>query len=204
MIASAIQQIVNTDRTELKDFFSEVDKLHKTDEAVTAKIANNPKLAKALTDPNLTPTQKQQLATELVSSVMVELGYTQAVDVKLVADNQDNRKGHYGEDNNIYLNDTNLNNTKDLATTLGHETSHAIDNQDPSIDTNPQNNASKADNEIYAQNYGDNFGDYIEFASENYGDGSLADSNNKNLGNTPAEIQRNQKLLITTIRIMLD
>ncbi|VVM24142.1 hypothetical protein BSPWISOXPB_3915 [uncultured Gammaproteobacteria bacterium] len=52
---------------------------------------------------------------------MVELGYTQAVDVKLVADSQDNRKGHYGEDNNIYLNDTNLNNTKDLATTLGHE-----------------------------------------------------------------------------------
>ncbi|VVM26814.1 hypothetical protein BSPWISOXPB_160 [uncultured Gammaproteobacteria bacterium] len=42
MITSAIQQIVNTDRTELKDFFSEVDKLHKTDEAVTAKIANNP------------------------------------------------------------------------------------------------------------------------------------------------------------------
>jgi hypothetical protein len=50
---------------------------------------------------------------------------------------QDNRKGHHGEDNNIYLNDANLNNTKDLATTLGHETSHAIDNQDPSIDTNP-------------------------------------------------------------------
>jgi hypothetical protein len=51
--------------------------------------------------PNLTPTQKQQLATELVSSVMVELGYTQAVDIKLIADSQDNRKGHYGEDNNI-------------------------------------------------------------------------------------------------------
>jgi hypothetical protein len=32
-------------------------------------------------------------------------------------------------------------------------------------------------------------------ASENYGDGNLADSNNKNLGNTPAEIQRNQKLV---------
>jgi hypothetical protein len=32
----------------LKDFFSEVDKLHKTDEAVTAKIANNPALAKEL------------------------------------------------------------------------------------------------------------------------------------------------------------
>ncbi|VVM28034.1 hypothetical protein BSPWISOXPB_4948 [uncultured Gammaproteobacteria bacterium] len=99
MITSAIQQIVNTDRTELKNFFSEVDKLHKTDEAVTAKIANNPALAKALTDSNLTPTQKQQLATELVSSVMVELGYTQAVDIKLIADSQDNRKGHYGEDN---------------------------------------------------------------------------------------------------------
>ncbi|VVM22103.1 hypothetical protein BSPWISOXPB_1656 [uncultured Gammaproteobacteria bacterium] len=126
---------------------------------------------------------------------MVELGYTQAVDIKLIADSQDNRKGHYGEDNNIYLNDTNLNNTKDLATTLGHETSHAIDNQDPSINTNPQNNTSKADNEIYAQNYGDDFSDYVEFASENYGDGSLADTNNNNLGNTPAEIQRNQKLV---------
>jgi hypothetical protein len=44
------------------------------------------------------------------------LGYTQAVDVKLIADSQDNRKGHHGEDNNIYLNDANLNNTKDLAT----------------------------------------------------------------------------------------
>jgi hypothetical protein len=50
----------------------------------------NPELARALTDPNLTPTQKQQLAKELVSGVMVELGYTQAVDVKLVADSQDN------------------------------------------------------------------------------------------------------------------
>jgi hypothetical protein len=45
---------------------------------------------------------KQQLAKELVSGVMVELGYTQAVDVKLVANSQDNRKGHHGEDNNIY------------------------------------------------------------------------------------------------------
>jgi hypothetical protein len=33
----------------------------------------------------------------------------------VVADSQDNRKGHHGEDNNIYLNDANLNNTKDLA-----------------------------------------------------------------------------------------
>jgi hypothetical protein len=39
------------------------------------------------------------------------------------------------------------------------------------------------------------FSDYVEFASENYGDGSLADTNNNNLGNTPAERQRNQKLV---------
>jgi hypothetical protein len=49
-------------------------------------------------------------------------------------------------------------NTKDLTTTIGHETSHALDNQDPSINTNPQNNASKTDNEIYADNYGDALG----------------------------------------------
>ncbi|VVM26855.1 hypothetical protein BSPWISOXPB_867 [uncultured Gammaproteobacteria bacterium] len=91
---------------------------------------------------------------------------------------------------------------KDLATTLGHETSHAIDNQDPSINTNPQNNTSKADNEIYAQNYGDDFSDYVEFASENYGDGNLADSNNKNLGNTPSRKTKKPKLIIITIRIM--
>jgi hypothetical protein len=39
------------------------------------------------------------------------------------------------------------------------------------------------------------FSDYVEFASENYGDGSLADTNNNNLGNTPAEIQRNTNLI---------
>ena len=206
MIASAIKQILNTDRAGLKDFFNEANKLHKTDEAIKAKIANNPALAKALTDPNLTPIQKQQLAKELVGSVMVELGY-KALEVKIVAntntntntnDNDntnDNRAGHYGEDNNIYLIDDNINNTKDLTTTIGHETSHALDNQDPSINTNPQNNASKTDNEIYADNYGDDFGDYVEFASENYGNGNLASTNNRNLGNTPAETQRNTKLV---------
>ena len=105
-----------------------------------------------------------------------------------------NRAGHYGEDNNIYLNDANLNNTKDLTTTIGHETSHALDNQDPSINTNPQNNASKTDNEIYADNYGDDFGDYVEFASENYGDGNLASTNN-HTGNDHSQIlkENNQK-----------
>ncbi|VVH60537.1 hypothetical protein BAZOLSSOX_1741, partial [uncultured Gammaproteobacteria bacterium] len=191
-----------------KNFFSEVNKLNKTDEAVKAKIANNPTLAKALTDPSLTLEQKQQLAKALVSGVMVELGYTQAVNVKLVEKANDNRAGHYGEDNNIYLNDAKINNTKDLATTIGHETSHAMDDQDQqdpdpdintstsaSTSTNPQNDASKADNEIYADNYGDDFGDYVEFASENYGDGNLANTNNRNLGNTPAETQRNTKLV---------
>jgi hypothetical protein len=48
-----------------------------------------------LTDPNLTPTQKQQLAKELVGSVMVELGY-KAPEVKIVANTNtnDNRAGH--------------------------------------------------------------------------------------------------------------
>jgi hypothetical protein len=70
-------------------------------------------------------------------------------------------------------------------------------------DTNPQNNTSKADNEIYAQNYGDDFSDYIEFASENYGDGNLADSNNKNLGNTPAEITQEVTFLPSLTPIIL-
>ncbi|CAC9508991.1 hypothetical protein [uncultured Gammaproteobacteria bacterium] len=106
----------------------------------------------------------------------------------------DNRASHYGEDNNIYLIDDNINNTKDLTTTIGHETSHALDNQDPSINTNPQNNASKTDNEIYADNYGDDFGDYVEFASENYGDGNLASTNN-HTGNDHSQIlkENNQK-----------
>jgi hypothetical protein len=40
-------------------------------------------------------------------------------------------------DNNIYLNDAKINNTKDLATTIGHETSHAMDDQDQQ---DPDNN----------------------------------------------------------------
>jgi hypothetical protein len=40
------------------------------------------------------------------------------------------------------------------------------------------------------------FSDYVEFASENYGDGNLADTNNNNLGNTPAERQRSGLVLI--------
>ena len=50
----------------------------------------------ALTDPSLTLEQKQQLAKELVSGVMIELGYTQAVNVKLVEKTNDNRAGHFG------------------------------------------------------------------------------------------------------------
>ena len=89
------------------------------------------------------------------------------MNVKLVEKTNDNRAGHYGEDNNIYLNDAKINNTKDLATTIGHETSHAMDDQDintstsVSASTNQQNDASKTDNEIYADNYGDDFGDFI-------------------------------------------
>ena len=118
MIASAINQIIQTDRAGLKDFFSEVDKLYKTDEAVKQKIANNPALAKALTNPNLTPAQKQQLATQLVNGVMVELGYKKTVGVKVVADANDinnqcnKRQGHYGEDKKIYLNDENYSTPK--------------------------------------------------------------------------------------------
>jgi hypothetical protein len=39
---------------------------------------------------------------------LIELGYTQAVNVKLVEKTNDNRAGHYGEDNNIYLNDAKI------------------------------------------------------------------------------------------------
>ncbi len=69
-----------------------------------------------------------------------------------------------------------------------------MDHYNPSINTNPQNNASKTDNEIYADNYGDDFGDYVEFASENYGDGNLASTNN-HTGNDHSQIlkENNQK-----------
>jgi hypothetical protein len=43
MIASAIKQIVNTDRAGLKNFFSEVNKLNKTDEAVKASAGVLPR-----------------------------------------------------------------------------------------------------------------------------------------------------------------
>ncbi|WP_428087233.1 hemagglutinin repeat-containing protein [Candidatus Thioglobus sp.] len=187
MIASAIKQIIKTDRTGVTDFFSEVDKLHKTDEAVKNKIANDPELAKTLTDPNLTPKQKQSLTTQLVNGVMIELGYQEVAEVKVVFDaNDKTRQGHYSKDGDIYLNDASIDNTKDLVTTAGHEASHVIDKQNPNININP---TTKADNEIYAEN----FGDYVEFASENYGDGNLASSNNHTGNNSSQTLKNNNR-----------
>ncbi|WP_428095812.1 hypothetical protein [Candidatus Thioglobus sp.] len=191
MIASAIKQIIKTDRTGVTDFFSEVDKLHKTDEAVKNKIANDPELAKTLTDPNLTPKQKQSLTTQLVNGVMIELGYQEVAEVKVVFDaNDKTRQGHYSKDGDIYLNDASIDNTKDLVTTAGHEASHVIDKQNPNININP---TTKADNEIYAENYAENFGDYVEFASENYGDGNLASSNNHTGNNSSQTLKNNNR-----------
>ena len=191
MIASAIKQIIKTDRTGVTDFFSEVDKLHKTDEAVKNKIANDPELAKTLTDPNLTPKQKQSLTTQLVNGVMIELGYQEVAEVKVVFDaNDKTRQGHYSKDGDIYLNDASIDNTKDLVTTAGHEASHVIDKQNPNININP---TTKADNEIYAENYAENFGDYVEFASENYGDGNLASSNNHTGNNRSQTLKNNNR-----------
>ena len=191
MIASAIKQIIKTDRTGVTDFFSEVDKLHKTDEAVKNKIANDPELAKTLTDPNLTPKQKQSLTTQLVNGVMIELGYQEVAEVKVVFDaNDKTRQGHYSKDGDIYLNDASIDNTKDLVTTAGHEASHVIDKQNPNININP---TTKADNETYAENYAENFGDYVEFASENYGDGNLASSNNHTGNNSSQTLKNNNR-----------
>ncbi|WP_428095634.1 hypothetical protein [Candidatus Thioglobus sp.] len=104
---------------------------------------------------------------------MIELGYQEVAEVKVVFDaNDKTRQGHYSKDGDIYLNDASIDNTKDLVTTAGHEASHVIDKQNPNININP---TTKADNEnLCRETTQRTLAIMLSLPQKNYGDGNFS------------------------------
>ena len=192
MIVDTVALIATTDRVGITDFFKETGKSHTTYEAIKSEIANNPELAAQLTRDDLAPAEKEAMLNELTHSVMVELGYsTGDYQNVLVANEQDHvvkdgatyeRHGFYSEETqNAYINDAFISDTQGLVSTAGHELSHAMDDR-------TEAKHSEQDNEIYATQYGNNFGDYTHVAMAVTGNGSMA-GNNQHVGNNSEKVR---------------
>lgn len=177
-ITNAIEQIASTDKASLLDFFKEVEKNLAVYNGLKAKLANDEVLAQQLQDPNLNPAQKQNMLNEVTLTVMKELGYV-ANDTKLLATNEKGAnntqiKGHFGENNVNYVNDIYNQSTTELLESLGHEMTHAMDNQDGTLKLND------TDQNNYANNFGDDLAFYTDNALEYTNGSSLASTNNHN------------------------
>ena len=147
-------------------------------DGLKAKLAKDKDLAQQLQDPNLNPAQKQDMLNEVTFTVMKELGYV-ANDTKLLATNEKGAnntqiKGHYGENNVNYVNDIYNQSTTELLESLGHEMTHAMDNQDGTLKLND------TDQNNYANNFGDDLAFYTGNALDYTNGSSLAPTNNHN------------------------
>jgi hypothetical protein len=134
------------------------------------------------------------MLNDIASTVAVSLGYispsTKLVYTDEVGANGEAIKGHYStQTDTSYINDKNNNSTKELVTTTGHETQHAMDNQANIKVTN------KADNEVYATNFGNVVADYTNYALSYTGNQSMATTNNHNGATTSNPSVFNNQLL---------
>ena len=192
MIANSISLIVSTERVGIEDFFDETEKSHLTYEAVKTEISKDPQLAEMLQDAALNPEQKQQMLDQLTDAVMIKLGY-ETHDNLIIATEEtaSNGKGVMGfyseEDKQVYINDLENENTRELFITAGHEASHAIDNH---LSDSGKPTASSVDNEEYAENFGTSLADYAEFSLSYNGYDPLAQSN-EHIGNESAVVSQN-------------
>ncbi len=193
MIANAIKLAATTDRVGVEDLIDEVQKSNNTYEAVKAEIKKDPALAEALQNPDLTAEQKEAMLNGITDAVLIKLGYAthNNLIISTAEPGQDGEqvKGFYSsEDADAYINDLYNNSTEELVTTAGHEASHAMDMQD-GIDIN--NPDTKADNEAYATNYGENVADYTDMALDINGyDDGMAQSNSHTGNATSATVQQ--------------
>lgn len=175
-ITNAIEQIVTSERAGILDFFNETEKNVKVYEGMKEELASNPELAQKLSDPNITPQDKQAMLQAIANTVALSLGY-KINDVKLISTNETGKndeeiKGHYNN-GDTFVNDKNNQNTNELVSTIGHETQHSMDAQ---YNQNNPNNKIATD-----EKYNDNFGIDVSFYTSNALDhtngGSLASSN---------------------------
>jgi filamentous hemagglutinin len=178
-ILTSINQIASTNRAGILDFFNETQKNVNVLDGIKSTIASNPQLAKQLSDPNVTPEQKQSMIGDIATSVAISLGYL-APNTKLVYTDEtgasnEQIKGHYStQTNTSYVNDKNNDSIVELVNTTAHETQHYMDAKSNVIVTD------KTDNEKYVNNFANTVTDYTDYALSYTGNQSMATTNNHN------------------------
>ncbi len=182
-ITKSINQIATTNKAKLTDFFKETDKNVKVYEKMKEVISNDKVLSQQLQDPNLTPNQKQDMLNKITLNVMQTLGYV-SNDVKLIHTDTNGKnntliKGHYNpKTQTSYINDKYNKSTKDLISSSGHEITHDMDKQAGIFISNDK------DQNIYADNFGNDLADYTNKALDIVDSSSIASINNHNNKNS--------------------
>jgi filamentous hemagglutinin len=144
-------------------------------------IKNDKDLQDKLSNPDLTQEQKDEVLKEVAQSVANELKI-ELSDVSTIStnvkteDGKEIKGGYHAKSNDIAINDKNSKSTGDTLNTLGHEITHAMDNQ-----RGTQREGTTSSGESYSDEYantmGDSLEDYANFAIENHSDKSLAKTN---------------------------
>ena len=186
---NALYQVATSDRATVDKLGNEIDKNVALSKAYLDALENNPTLATQLSNPNLTPNEKQELNQQLATIITDTLN-TNKVDVKMVytdelGKNNTQITGHANQ-NTAYINDKNIDNSKIMVETTAHETQHVIDTQ-----INTKND------ETYVTNFGVDVSNYVEHASEYTNDTKLADTNNHTGATTSKPSVFNDALLNT-------
>jgi hypothetical protein len=188
------------DRVGLLDFNEELGKTHTVYETVKEAIANNSVLAKQLQDPNLSAADKELMLDQITHAVMSKLGYeTEGYENRVFADKtavakDENLRAVAGfnseETGDSYINDANINDTSGLVRVAGHESSHAMDDQDIK---NAGVNYSDSDKETYADNFGNNLDKYTNLALDINGYDDDMGTTNSHVGNDSSHAAGNTK-----------
>lgn len=194
MIANTIKLIAINNMVGIEDFFNETGKHHNSYQALKQVVAINPVLAEALQNPDLSAELKEQMADQLTAAVMVRLGYD-AYQNNIIATDKPGRDGvpvygFYSTDTDeAYINDQNLDDTRDLVTAIGYETTRAMDYQDQvNFDQNRVNRAR------YAENYGENFASYTDQALDINGYDQGMAKTNHHVDNDGVLVQGNNRI----------
>ncbi|SDG81485.1 filamentous hemagglutinin family N-terminal domain-containing protein [Vibrio xiamenensis] len=189
MIRESIALAIMTERVGVEDIVFETQKQLDSYNAVKARIANDPQLAAALQNPDLTAQEKEAMLDDVTHTVMVELGYeTDGYENKIIDKSDDVRLGfHSDETGDAYINDARIGDTKLLNQVAVHEAVHEMIAQDVA---NGGQQYSDTENETYADHFGSNIGDYLDVGLGINGYGDLASSNN-HVGNTEFGVIQN-------------
>ncbi|MDR9469294.1 hemagglutinin repeat-containing protein, partial [Marinospirillum sp.] len=185
MILDTLALMATTERVGALDFFKETGIKHTTYEGIKSEVANNPELAQALQNTDLSAADKEIMLNQLTYRVMQELGYDTAGYENTVIEKQESiRAGFYSEEaGNAYINNAHIGSTGELVTIGGHELSHAMDDRSG-------NSYSDTDKETYANNFGSNLSNYTDLALGINGySGGMAKTNNPVGNNTPAVME---------------